>query len=362
MTITKLAIERVTGRSGWSTLYITAATDEGHEAIYGPIDAEAAIVADRMLSPRVVGRNPFGHEAIWNDLFEADRHSRGSHYFMGISAIDNVLWDLKGRILGLPVYRLLGGDRRTLDVYGSCLGFSTEPGPMASKATELKAKGYARQKWFLNDTRPEQGPATLDANVEKARVLREALGSDADIMIDVLYKWDLPYAAAWAQRAERYHIRWLEEPVRSATLDAFVELARSTSVPIATGEHFYGRWDVQSFLERDAIRIVQADPEWCGGVSELVKICAIASVHGAYVIPHGHSLHAAMHVVAAQSPTVCPLVEYLINKMEGELYSLEADPPRAHDGTITIADRPGFGIELDAEKVAHREVISWREV
>lgn len=362
MTIMNLDIERVTGTSGWSTLYITAATDEGHEAIYGPIDDDAAIVADRLLKHRVIGRSAFGHEAIWNALFEADRHSRGSHYFMGMSAIDNVLWDLKGRILGLPVYRLLGGDRSVVDVYGSCLGFSTELEPMAAKAAELKDQGFTRQKWFFSDTRPEQGPGMLDLNVEKVRVLREALGSDADIMIDVLFKWDLPYAAAWAQRVEPYHIRWLEEAVRSATLDAFVELSRATSVPLATGEHFYGRWDAQNFLERDAIRIVQADPEWCGGVSELVKMCAIASVHGAHVIPHGHSLHAAMHVVASQSPTVCPLVEYLINKMEGEWYSLEADPPRAVDGTITLSDRPGFGIELDEAKVASREPISWREV
>jgi L-alanine-DL-glutamate epimerase-like enolase superfamily enzyme len=309
-----------------------------------------------------MGMNALAHEAIWYRLFESNRHSRGSHYLMGMSAIDNVLWDLKGRIFGQPVYRLLGGNRDRVRVYGSCLGFSQERDALQSKARELKAQGYMHQKWFLNQTRPEDGPAVMAENVEKVRLLREALGEDADLMIDVLFSWDLPYAAAWAKKVEKYHLRWLEEPVPAANLDAFIELSRETSVPIATGEHFYGRWDVQKFLRNDAIRVVQADPEWCGGVSELVKICAIASVHGAHVIPHGHSMHAAMHVVASQSPDVCPLVEYLINKMEGEYYSFEKKPPRPVNGILTLPARPGFGIELDDSKIRSREVISWRDL
>ena len=97
--------------------------------------------------------------------------------------------------------------------------------------------------------------------------------------------------------------------------------------------------------------MVQADLEWCGGVSELVKICAIASVHGAHVIPHGHSIHAAMHVVASQSPDVCPLVEYLIGKMDGNYYHFEKNAPRPVNGKLTLPDRPGFGIELDSSKI-----------
>jgi L-rhamnonate dehydratase len=362
MNITKLDINRITGKSGFSALYISIGIENGIEGIYGPIDSDAALVADRLLKEKVLGQDALAHEAIWNRLFGSDRHSRGSHFLMGISAIDNVLWDLKGKLFKRPVYRLLGGNRDQVDVYGSCLGFSLEPEAMQAKARELKAEGFTRQKWFLNSTSPNDGPGVMNENVEKVRLLREALGDDADLMIDVLFNWDLPYAAAWAKRVEQYNLRWFEEPVRSAYLDAFVELSRSTSTPIATGEHFYGRWDVQNFLEKDAIRVVQADPEWCGGVSELVKICAIASVHGAHVIPHGHSLHAAMHVVASQPHEVCPLVEYLINKMEGTWYSLEKHPPRPKNGVLTLPDRPGFGIELDPAKIDTREIISWRDL
>jgi len=362
LVISKLEFIRLTAASGNTSIYLIAETKGGNKGIYGPIDADAALLADRLLVKKVLGRNALEHEAIWNDLFDSNRHSRGSHYLMGMSAIDNLLWDLKGQIFGQPVYKILGGNRNQVQVYGSCLGFSQEPEKMQAKARELKAEGYTHQKWFLNKTSPQDGPAVMAENVEKVRLLREALGDEADLMIDALFNWDLPYAAAWAKRVEKYNLRWFEEPVPTANLDAFIELSRNTSVPIATGEHFYGRWDVQNFLKEGAIQVVQADPEWCGGVSELVKICAIASVYGAHVIPHGHSVHAAMHVVASQSPEVCPLVEYLIGKMNGNYYYFEKNKPRPINGKLILPNRPGFGIELDSSKINKREKITWREL
>ena len=362
LVISKLEFIRLTAASGNTSIYLTTETKGGNKGIYGPIDADAVLLADRLLVKKVLGRNALEHEAIWNDLFDSNRHSRGSHYLMGMSAIDNLLWDVKGQIFGQPVYKILGGNRNQVQVYGSCLGFSQEPEKMQAKARELKAEGYTHQKWFLNKTSPQDGPAVMAENVEKVRLLREALGDEADLMIDVLFNWDLPYAAAWAKRVEKYNLRWFEEPVPTANLDAFIELSRDTSVPIATGEHFYGRWDVQNFLKEGAIQVVQADPEWCGGVSELVKICAIASVYGAHVIPHGHSVHAAMHVVASQSPDVCPLVEYLIGKMNGNYYYFEKNKPRPINGKLILPNRPGFGIELDSSKINKREKITWIEL
>lgn len=362
LTITVLDFIRLKSESGYQSIYLTVKTAGGNEGLYGPVDSDAALIADKLLKGKVLGKNGLAHEAIWNEMYQTSRHSRGSYYMMGISAIDNVLWDLKGRIFNTPVYQLLGGDRQQVQVYGSCLGFSHEPDKLQAKAKELKEKGYLHQKWFLRDTPPGDGPAGRSENIETVRLLREALGDDADIMIDVFSTWNLPYAAAWAKQVEKYDLRWLEEPLPSAHLDGYVELSRETSVPIATGEHFYGRWDVQNFLGKDAIRIVQADPEWCGGVSELVKICNIASVHGAQVIPHGHSIHAAMHVVASQSPHVCPLVEYLINKMNGKYYYFEKDPPQPENAVLSLPNRPGFGIGLDESKISEKETITWRNL
>lgn len=351
---------QATGKNGRKALYLKIQTDAGVAGLYGPIDNEAAMFVDQFFKRHLVGQDPLAHEAFWDRMWRADRHSRGSHYLMGLSAVDNVLWDLRGRLFGLPVYRLLGGTRKTVRTYASCLGFSQEPSALQAKARELKEQGYRHQKWFVRDRGPSHGPAGVEQDVEVVRLAREAVGDDVDLMFDAYWQWDLQYALAWARRAEPYHPRWIEEPFQTANLDAFIELSRETSIPVATGEHFYGRWDVHEFLKADAIMVVQADPEWCGGVSELVKICSLASVHGVNVIPHGHSLHAAMHVVASQPQEVCPLVEYLIQKMQ-TYYDFEVHQPRPVKGMLALPDRPGFGIELDESRIADIRPVSWRQ-
>jgi L-alanine-DL-glutamate epimerase-like enolase superfamily enzyme len=110
-------------------------------------------------------------------------------------------------------------------------------------------------------------------------------------------------------------------------------------------------------LRAGAISVVQADPEWCGGVSELVKICHVASLFDAQVIPHGHSVHAALHVVASQSPATCPLVEYLYSKMQS-YYWFEKVHPAPVKGFIALPDRPGFGIEFDPARTLKQTTVS----
>jgi L-rhamnonate dehydratase len=358
--ITKAEILQVTGKNDRRVLYLKLYTNESVFGLYGPIDNEAAILVDRFLKRGLIGQDPLAGESYWDKMFRASRHSRGSHYIMALSAVDNALWDLRGRYFGLPVYRLLGGSRRKVRAYASCLGFSQEPSALQAKARELKQQGYRHQKWFVRDRGPSHGPEGVKADAQVVRLLREAVGDDVDLMFDAFWKWDLQYALAWTRRVEQYRPRWIEEPFQTANLEAFIELSRETSIPVATGEHFYGRWDVHKFLKAGAIMVVQADPEWCGGVSELVKMCTLASVHGVNVIPHGHSIHAAMHVVASQPVEVCPLVEYLIRKMES-YYQFEKHQPRPVNGMLELPERPGFGIELDESKIADIRPVSWQQ-
>ena len=358
--ITKAEILQITGKNKRKALYLKLHANDGTIGLYGPIDGEAAMLVDRFFRKRLIGQDPLAGEAYWDKMFRASRHSRGSHYIMALSAVDNALWDLRGRLFGLPVYRLLGGSRKKVRAYASCLGFSQEPSALQAKARELKREGYRHQKWFVRDRGPSYGPEGVEADAKVVRLLREAVGDDVDLMFDAFWKWDLNYALAWTRRVEQYRPRWIEEPFPSANLDAFIELSRETSIPVATGEHFYGRWDVHKFLKADAIMVVQADPEWCGGVSELVKMCTLASVHGVNVIPHGHSIHAAMHVVASQPEEICPLVEYLIRKMSN-YYDFEMHQPRPVDGMLELPERPGFGIELDESKIADVRPISWKQ-
>jgi L-alanine-DL-glutamate epimerase-like enolase superfamily enzyme len=249
---------------------------------------------------------------------------------------------------------LLGGPTRaSVEAYGSCLGFSVEPVAAARKSAELKQQGFRHQKWFMANG-PGDGPEGIRKCVDLVRVLRDSVGDDVHLMFDAYMGWNLDFAISWAKQAEKFNPRWIEEAFLPDKLEAFAALSRATSIPVATGEHFYGRWETKRFLEARAITVVQADPEWCGGVSELVKICHIASTYDAQVIPHGHSLHAALHVVASQSPATCPLVEYLITKMRSYYY-FEQRQFAVVNGHIELPDAPGFGIEFDPAKVEKRE-------
>jgi L-alanine-DL-glutamate epimerase-like enolase superfamily enzyme len=341
-----------------SALYLRLKSDAGVDGLYGPVDKEAAIVIDQQLRTFLTGKDALAGETLWDQLYRLNRHSSRGHFMMAISAVDNALWDLRGRYFESPVYRLLGGPTRArVEAYGSCLGFSVEPEPLRRKCVELKGQGFRHQKWFMAYG-PGDGTEGLANNVAMVRNLREALGPDVEIMFDAFSGWDLAFAIRWAKDVEQYHPRWIEEAFALEKIESYVALRRATSVPVASGEHFYSRWHAHEYLKAGAITVVQADPEWCGGVSELVKICSLASLYDAQVIPHGHSLHAALHVVASQPPMTCPLVEYLITKMRS-YYHFEKHQLTPMGGKIDLPDRPGFGIEIDETKVEKQAVQKW---
>lgn len=337
--------------------YLRIRTDAGVEGLYGPIDGEAWRVVLAQLRSFLLGKDPLAVETLWDKLYRLNRHSRAGHYMMAISAVDNALWDLRGRFFNAPVYQLLGGPTRSeVEAYGSCLGYSVEPKPAAERARQLREQGFRYQKWFLAYG-PGDGPEGMQKNIELVAALRSAVGEETELAFDAFNGWDLQYATAWCKAVEKHHPFWIEEAFISDQVEEFAKLQKATSIPVASGEHFYGRWEVQRFLKADALRVVQADPEWCGGVSELVKICTLASTHSVRVIPHGHGLHAALHVVASQSPLVCPLVEYLLLHKPSKLY-FEKNAPVPVNGRIALPDRPGFGIEFDPAKVQDMVVVT----
>lgn len=339
-----------------SSLFIKILTNQGVEGFYGIIDWEAAYVVLNQLKGFLIGQNPLAIEMLWDKMYRLNRHSRAGHYMMAISAVDNALWDLKGKYFGVPVYELLGGPTRDkLEVYASCLGFSVEPQDVTEKCTELKKQGFRYQKWFMANGLAD-GTEGMMRNVELVKTLRESLGDSYEIMFDAFNGWDLEYALTWCRLVEKYRPHWIEEAFNSDKIDSFVQLRRSTSVPVATGEHFYGRWEVSEFLKREALDFVQADPEWCGGTSELVKICILASIFDVRVIPHGHNIHSALHVICSQSPMTCPIGEYLLNWMPSKIH-FEKYPLIPVNGHLELPERPGFGIVLDEDKIATREII-----
>lgn len=337
--------------------YLKIRTDAA-DGLYGPIDKEAAIVVDQQLRPFLMGKDALAQEKLWDQMYRSNRHSRRGHFLMAISAVDNALWDLRGRYFKTPVYRLLGGPTRpTVEAYASCLGYSLEPDRAQARAAALKQEGYRNQKWFLAYG-PGDGPEGLRKNVEIVRVLREAVGDDTELMFDVFSGWDLTYTLQWAKQVERYRPRWIEEATQAEKIGSFAELHKGTSIPVASGEHIQGRWEVYDYLKEGALSVVQCDPEWCGGVTELQKICTLASIFDVPVIPHGHNLHAALHLIASQPPSTCPLAEYLILKMQS-YYHFDKTPPAPVKAHFALSEAPGFGIELDDARIESRELLKW---
>ena len=336
--------------------YVRIRTKGGVEGLYGAVDPEALPVLLGVLRPLIIGQNALAVERIWDQMYRSNRHSRASHFMMAISYIDNALWDLRGRHFGAPVFRLLGGPTQLpVRVYGSCLGFAIDPPLAAKRASALAKDGFIHQKWFLGYG-PGDGARGMDLNVQLVKALREAVGDDVQIMFDAYQGWDLQYAIEWCRKVEQYRPYFVEEAVPMSDLESFIRLSKATSIPIATGEHLYGRWEAEQFFKADALQFIQADPEWCGGVSETVKVAHLASVHGVKLLPHCHNVHAALHIVASQSPSVCPFGEYLINHVPEKLHFMK-DPLLTSNGLVQLSEKPGFGIELDPAKVEKQEIL-----
>jgi L-alanine-DL-glutamate epimerase-like enolase superfamily enzyme len=339
-----------------SHYYLRIRTKGGIEGLYGMVDKEALPVLLGTLRPLVIGQNALAVERIWDQMYRSNRHSRASHFMMAISYMDNALWDLRGRHFGAPVFRLLGGPTQLpVRVYGSCLGFSIDPSLAGKRAAALAKEGFIHQKWFLGYG-PGDGPRGMDLNVQLVKSLREAVGDGVQLMFDAYQGWDLQYAIEWCRKVEQYRPYFVEEAVPMSDLESFIRLSKATTIPIATGEHIYGRWEAEQFFKNDALQFIQADPEWCGGVSETVKIANLASVHGVKLLPHCHNVHAALHIVASQSPAVCPFGEYLINHVPEKLHFMK-DPLVAINGHVQLSEKPGFGIEIDTAKVEKQEIL-----
>jgi L-alanine-DL-glutamate epimerase-like enolase superfamily enzyme len=342
-----------------TAMYIKIKTDAGVEGFYGPVFPYVCTFVDQQLKSFLIGKDPLAGEAIWDQMYRNNPHSQGV-YYMAMSAVDNTLWDLRGRYYNTPVYRLLGGPTRDrVECYASCIDLPVEPEPMSKLALQYKKEGFQHEKWFLAEG-PGSGGEGLKKNVEMVRTLRETLGAEMEIMIDAWMSMDLNYAAEFAKRVEPYNLRWLEEPFLADEIQSFVELRKRTRVPIASGEHLYGRWSAAKYLSAGAIDILQTDSDWTGGVSELTKICAIASQYGVQVIPHGDCLHAMLHVIASQSPHVCPIMEYMVNRLNAGQwkYYFEKYALIPSEGKIALPDRPGFGIELDPARVERQTLVT----
>lgn len=331
------------------SVFVEIETDEGITGLGGPVshDVAVCIPAFRTL---LTGEDPIATERLWDKMYRQAVHGRKGVVMMAISALDATLWDLRGKAFNASVHRLLGGPIRTeLPVYASALGFSLEPDKVRERVRDIIGQGFTATKWFPRHG-PEDGPEGLRKIRELAEILREELGPDRDFMIDAWMSWNVPFTIRVARELADLRPRWIEEPLMPDLIAPLAEIRRSSPVTIAGGEHEYTRWGLKQLMDAGALEILQPDTYWAGGISELMKIAAVASTYSLSVIPHGHSVPANVQLSAALPIPQVPLVEFLI-KWNQLLQFFFVEPALPVNGIITVPDRPGMGVAIDEAKI-----------
>lgn len=325
--------------------FLHVETDAGITGVMGPVGgAVAAIVAG--FEGLLVGRDPRETRKLWDLLYRHGNHGHTGKTVLAISAIDCALWDVRGKYHDEPVHRLLGGPvRETFPAYASMAGYSVEPEAVRERAAAFADRGFTAQKWFFRYG-AGSGAEGVRRNVELARAARESVGDDYDLMFDAWMSWNPSFARRMFDRLEPLDPRWLEEPVHPHKVDQYAELAEDAPFPLSGGEHTYTRWEAHDLLERGGVDVLQPDPVWVGGITEMERVFSLASVRDVPVMLHGHSVPVSTQLIAAQPPDVCPLAEYVVKWTAITQFFLE-DPVTPEDGTMTVPDRPGLGISID---------------
>ena len=344
-----------------SCVFAEVEAEDGTVGFAGPIDENQAFYIDRMVRPFVIGEDSSANERIWDKMYRAiEYHGRKGLPMQALSAVDCAIWDLKGRLANEPVYRLLGGPLRDeIPAYASALGFALDQDSIGRRMGEIIEQGYRATKWFFRHG-PGSGHQGMDENVRMVQMVREAAGDDFDIMFDCWRSWDVRYTIAMGERIAQYRPRWLEEPIFSDQVDAHATLRRTLPFPVSTGEHEYTRWGFKTLLDAGAADVIQPDVLWAGGITELIKICGLASTYDVQVVPHAHTV-ATAHVLAVQPASLCPMLEFLMNHSIAHQFFFE-QPIVPRNGVVTLPQGPGLGVNIDNNKVQQKQIMRWESI
>lgn len=341
-----------------SDVFLKVETDAGITG-YGdgtnhflPYGAEGTL---KDLIPYLIGEDPERIEYLWQSCFRRRFYRGGPATGAAVSAIDQALWDIKGKAHGLPVYQLLGGLARTkVRVYGHVTGNTAAEAAKQARSRVAKGITAIRFRAFHSyDAEDFHDHAlAVDQQIEYLAAIREAVGPKIDLILECHGRYDPQWAIQLAQRAEPYKPFLIEDPVRHENPQALALVRASTRIPLATGERFHNKWDFRETVVNNYVNYLRPDVCHCGGISEIKKIGAFGEVYYQNLIPHNNAgplgtaatLHAALSI---------PNVEMI------EAPWVNSDPPvdvvgpypKVENGFALPLEGPGLGVSFD-EKLA----------
>jgi galactonate dehydratase len=335
-------------------------TGIGESGTWGQLEASAAAITK--YAEYLVGKDPRPIEHHWNVMHRAN-HFTGGAINGAIAAIDIALWDIKGKLYGVPVYELLGGKMRNkARLYGHVKGRSIDK--LVEESKRLKAEGFTalgHLNPMLDEDEKQPYFKTHAAKVEEAidnvRQLREAVGKDVDLCIEIHRRMTPPEALALGRGIEKYTPMFFEDPLRPNSFDAMAWVADHIPIPVATGERFISIYQFQTLLTRHAVQYLRPDVCLCGGITGTKKVAAIAEAHDAKIVPHNPlspvSLAACLQIAACipnfaiqEYPSRTPDLDGSTDLLGAGVATGLADPI---DGFMAIPDGPGIGLELVAD-------------
>jgi L-rhamnonate dehydratase len=305
----------------------------------------AAYIVERHLARFLEGARPTDFEKIWDQMYFASQYyGRKGLVVNALSGVDLALWDLLGKLRGEPVYRLLGGAvRDEINFYAT-----------GARPDLARKMGFIGGKLPLHHG-PAEGEEGLQKNLALLADMRAKVGKDFWLMYDCWMALDVNYATRLAARAHEHGLKWIEEALSPDDYWGYAELKRNAppGMLVTTGEHEATRWGFRMLLDMDCCDILQPDVGWCGGMTEILKISALADAHGKLVVPHGSSVY-SYHFVATRHNS--PFAEFLMMAPKAdEVVPMFAPQllgePVPENGRIRISalDKPGFGVELNRE-------------
>lgn len=331
--------------SARSAILVLVHTDEGVTGLGESVGDPAGVVPviREQLQPLLLGEDPFDIERLWEKMYTCRLYwdLKGA-LPIALSGIDIALWDLKGKALGLPVYQLLGGAcRERIRAYASDL-FWDEPAAMAEAAARYAADGFSIVKTHIG-----KDP---DGDLARLRAMREAIGDEVGLMIDINCAYDRPTALRMGRRFEAFDPFWYEEPLRPDDIEGLRELRARVEIPIAVGENEYTKHGFLELFRQGAVDYVMPDAARAGGITETKKIAALAEAFHLVVTPHSFSsgvlLAATLHLMA--SIPNADLLEYDVTGT-GIYEELLAEPLKVAGGFVAVPQGPGLGVALTDE-------------